>query len=128
LKNISSNTRASAAKPALPHRKSLSVTKSYSFNHMIIANQCAVGLFAGVLAEAIARVYSKLDQPPVNMLTVLSQVGRLGVTLPFDLSAVGIEQHSLHPIPNNLFVILGKWSAKGRIHILREGAESKKAD
>ena len=95
---------------------------------MIIANQRAVRLFAGVLAKAIARIYAKLDQPPINVLTIFSQIGRLGLPLPFDLGAVGIEQHSLHPIPNNFFVILGIWSAERRIHILREGAEREKAD
>src|SRR5205814_10389169 len=84
LKNISSNTKASAAKSALRLRRSLSVTKSYSFNHMIIPNQCAVCLFAVVLAEAITRVYAKLDQPPVNMLLVLSHLVRPRITPPFD--------------------------------------------
>ena len=95
---------------------------------MIIADQGAVRLFAGVLAKAIARVDAKLDQPAVKMLPVFSQIGRLGLALPFDLGAVGIEQHSLHPVPNNFFIILGIWSAERRIHIFREGAERENAD
>src|SRR5205807_7240511 len=93
-------------------RKSVSVTKSCSFNHMIIANQRTVRLFTGVLAKAIARVYAKLDQPPINVLAVFSQIRRLGLVLPFDLGAVSIKQHPLHPVPNNFFVVLGKRSAK----------------
>src|SRR5437660_1504502 len=46
------------------------------------------------------------------MLPVFSQISRLGLTLPFDLGAVGIEQYPLHPVPNNFFVILGIWSAE----------------
>ena len=85
-------------------------------------------MVAGVLAKAIARVDAKLDQPAVKMLPVFSQIGRLGLSLPFDFGAVGIEQCPLHPVPNNFFVILGIWSAERRIHILREGAEREKAD
>ena len=62
------------------------------------------------------------------MLSVFSQIGWLGIALPFDLGAIGIDQRSLHPVPNNFFVVLRKRSAKGGIHILREGAESNKED
>jgi hypothetical protein len=87
-----------------------------------------MGLFAGVLAEAITRVHSKLDQPPVNVLAILTQIGCLRIALPFNFRAVGIEQHSLEPVPDNFLVVFRIRSAKRWIDILREKVDGKKAN
>jgi hypothetical protein len=108
--------------------QSVSVTEPDSLNHLVIANQRAVGLFTGVLAKAITRVHSKLDQPPVNVLAIFAQIGWFRIALPFNLRAVGIEQRSLEPVPDNFLVVFRKRSAKSRIDILREDADGKKAN
>ena len=108
--------------------KSVPVTESGSLNHLIVTDQCAMGLFARVLAKAIARVHSKLDQPPVNVLTILTQIGWLRIALPFNFRAVGIDQHSLEPAPDNFLVVFRVRSAKSRIDILRQDADGKKAN
>ena len=107
--------------------KSVPVTESGSLNHLIVTDQCAMGLFARVLAKAIARVHSKLDQPPVNVLTILTQIGWRRIALPFNFRAVGIDQHSLEPAPDNFFVVFRIRSIKSRIDILREDIDGKKA-
>ena len=70
--------------------RSVSVTKSDSLNHLVVADQCAMRLFAGVLAKAITRVHSKLDQPPVNVFAIFTEVGWLRIALPFNFCAVGV--------------------------------------
>src|SRR5437764_13785600 len=106
--------------------KSVPVTESGSLNHLIVTDQCAMRLFACVLAKAIARVHSKLDQPPVNVLTILTQVGWLRIALPFNFRAVGVEQHSLEPVPDNFLVGFRIRSAKSRSEILCEQVDGKK--
>ena len=108
--------------------KSVPVTKSGSLNHLIVADQRAMGLFTGVLAKAITRVYLKLDQPPVNVLAIFTQIGWLRIALPLNFRAVGIEQHSLEPIPDNFLIVFRIRSAKSRIKILREEVDGKKAN
>ena len=108
--------------------KSVPVTQSSSLSHLIIADQRAMGLFAGVLAKTIARVHSKLDQPPVNVLAIFTQIGWLRIALPFNFRAVGIDQHSLEPAPDNFLVVFRVRSAKSRIDILRQDADGKKAN
>ena len=87
-----------------------------------------MGLFTGVLAKAITRVYSKLDQPPVNVLAIFTQIGWLRIALPFNFRAVSIEQHSLEPVPDNFLVVFRIRSAKSRINILPKDADGKKAN
>src|SRR5215831_10626380 len=84
---------------------SVPVTESRSLNHLIVADQRAMGLFTGVLAKTITRVHAKLDQPPVNVLAIFTQVGWLRIALPFNFGAVGIEQHPLEPVPDNFLVV-----------------------
>lgn len=86
-----------------------------------------MGLFTGVLAKAIAGVHSKLYQPPVNVLSVFTQIGWLRIALPFNLRAVGIEQHSLEPVPDNFLVVFWIRSAKSRLDILCVDADGQKA-
>lgn len=108
--------------------KSVPVTETGSLNHLIIPDQRAMGLFTGVLAKAITRVYSKLDQPSVNVLAIFTQIGWLRIALPFNFRAVGIEQHSLEPVPDNFLVVFRIRSAKSGIDILRANADRKKAN
>src|SRR6476620_1611875 len=108
--------------------KSVPVTETDSLNHLIIANQRAMELFTGVLAKAITQVHSKLHQPPVNVLAIFTQIGWLRIALPFNFRAVGIEQHSLKPVPDNFLVVFRIRSAKSGIDILRENADRKKAN
>src|SRR5262245_38066758 len=88
-----------------PRAKSVPVTKSGSLDHLVIVDQCAMGLFTGVLAKAIPRVHLKLDQPPVNVLAIFTQIGWLWIALPFNFRAVGIDQCSLEPVPDNFLVV-----------------------
>jgi hypothetical protein len=108
--------------------KSISVTESDSFDHVVVADQCAVRLFAGVLAKAIARVHSKFDQPAINVLTIFPKVRRLGIALPFNFRTVGIEQHALQPIPDNFLVIFWIRPAKSRLNRLREDTGGENAN
>jgi len=85
-----------------------------------------MGLLTGVLAKAITRVYLKLDQPPVNVLAIFTQIGWLRIALPLNFRAVGIEQHSLEPIPDNFLIVFRIRSVKSRIRILREEVDGKK--
>ena len=109
-------------------QRSVPVTESDSLNHLIIADQHAVRLFTGVLAKAITRVHLKLDQPSVNVLAILTQIGWLWVALPFNFCAVGIDERPLEPVPDNFLVVFRLRPAKGRIDILREDADGKKAN
>ena len=115
--------RASCPLPAA----SLPVTKSDSLNHLIVADQCAMGLFTSVLAKAITRVYPKLDQPPVNVLAIFAPISWLRIALPFNFRAVGIEQRSLEPIPDDFLIVFRIRPAKSGVDILRQGADHKKA-
>jgi hypothetical protein len=108
--------------------KSISVTESSSLNHLIVTDQRTMGLFTGVLAKAITRVDSKLDQPPINVLAIFTQIGCLRIALPFNFRAVSIEQHALEPIPDNFLVVFWIRPANCRINILGEDANSKKAN
>src|SRR4029453_4616351 len=108
--------------------KSLPVTESVSLNHLITADHPAMGLFTGVLAKAITRVHSKLHQPPINVLAIFTQIGWLRIALPFNFRAVGIEQHSLEPVPDNFLVVFRIRSTKSGIDILRENTHGKKAN
>ena len=106
----------------------LAVTEANSLNHLVVPNQRPVRLLTGVLAKAITRVHSKLNQPSVDVLAVFPEVDWLRVTLPFDFRALGIEQHSLEPVPDSFFVVLRIRSAKSRINILPQDGEGKKAN
>src|SRR5437763_16525046 len=105
--------------------KSVPVTESGSLNHLIVTDQCAMGLFARVLAKAIARVHSKLDQPPVNVLTILTQIGWLRIALPFNFRAVGIDQHALEPAPDNFSVVFRIRARESRSYVWTDDHDGK---
>ena len=118
--------RVAELRPPARRVKSLTVTKSDSLNHLIVADQCAMGLFTGVLAKTVTRVHSKLDQPPVNVLAIFTQISWLWIALPFNFRAVGIEQCSLEPVPDDFLIVFRIRPAKSRVDVLCQGADRKK--
>ena len=68
------------------------VTKSESFDHLPVPNERAVFLFSGISAEAISRVHLEMHKVSIKMLAVLAEIGRFGVSIPFNARTGGIDQ------------------------------------
>ena len=87
------------------------ISESDCFHDLPIADERGVRLFSGERPKAVARVHLEFDQPPVEVLPVRPEIGRLGLLGPFDFRAVRIHQILLNPIPDDLLIEFGKRSA-----------------
>src|SRR5438270_13856510 len=64
-------------------------------------------LHSGVSAKSISRVHFKLNQITIKMLTVLTEIGRLWITIPFDPGASRIKELVVEPFHYDFLVVGG---------------------
>src|SRR5882762_4274604 len=72
-------------------------------------------LHSGVSAKSITRVHFKLHEVAVKMLAVFAEVGRFGITAPFNARALGVDQLVVEPFHYDFLVVGGIRTIESRI-------------
>src|SRR2546421_3826792 len=64
-------------------------------------------LHSGVSAKSISRVHFKLNEITIKMLSVLAEIGRLGIAIPFNPGASRIKELVVEPFHDDVLVVGG---------------------
>src|ERR1700736_6652799 len=75
-------------------------------------------LHPGISAESIACIHFKINNVAIKMFAVLAKVGRLGVAVPFNARAPGVDELGIKPFHDDFFVIRWIGSVTGSVRRL----------